>query len=99
MKKGLSILLCLTLLFSLCAVSVAAVDNGSFGAYDHVFIIGVDGAGPAFSQVESPCFDAIFGDFAYRHDAQKGFRVITLDRNDLWRYETHTVRTDALLGT
>ncbi len=70
MKKGLSILLCLTLLFSLCAVSVAAEDNGSFGAYDHVFIVGVDGAGPAFSQVESPCFDAIFGDFAYRHDAQ-----------------------------
>lgn len=32
------------------------------------------------------------------HDAQKGFRVITLDRNDLWRYETHTVRTDTLLG-
>ncbi len=30
------------------------------------------------------------------HDEQKGFRVITLDKRDLRRYETHTIRTDAL---
>ena len=69
MKKSLSILL--ALLFVLCAMPVCAAENGgSFGAYEHVFIIGVDGAGAAFSQVESPCFDHIFGDFAYRHDAK-----------------------------
>lgn len=44
--------------------------DSSFGAYEHVIIVGIDGAGAAFSQVESPCFDHIFGDFAYRHDAK-----------------------------
>ncbi len=48
-----------------------------FGAYDHVFIIGVDGAGAAFSQVDSPCFDAIFGDFACRHDAKTEYVTVS----------------------
>ena len=70
MKKAITLFLCLALALSCGSVAFAANAETSFGAYEHVFIIGVDGAGPAFSQVESPCFDAIFGNFAYRHDAQ-----------------------------
>ena len=40
-----------------------------FGAYDHVFIVGVDGAGAAFTKTDTPCFDSIFSDYAFRHDA------------------------------
>ena len=69
MKKILSVLLSAMLLL-LCAAPAAAEDaSQSFGAYEHIFIIGVDGAGAAFDKVESPCFDQIFGEFAFRHDA------------------------------
>ena len=63
-------------------IKVISLDNGleasctinvnpynSFGAYKHVFIIGVDGLGAALNKVSSPNFDRIFGDYAYRHDA------------------------------
>lgn len=70
MKKTISLLLCLVLLLTCGSVAFAKETDSSFGAYDHVFIVGVDGAGAAFSQVSSPSFDAIFSNFAYRHDAQ-----------------------------
>ncbi len=70
MKKTLSLVLCLLFVLSCASVAFARETDSSFGAYDHVFIIGVDGAGAAFSQVKSPGFDDIFGGFAYRHDAQ-----------------------------
>ena len=69
MKKTIALFLCLILTLSCGVVAFAAEDNSSFGAYDHVFIVGVDGAGATFSKVASPSFDAIFGNFAYRHDA------------------------------
>ena len=69
MKKSLALILSLLFVFSCGSVAFAAEDNSSFGGYDHVFIVGVDGAGAAFSQVQSPGFDDIFGCFAYRHDA------------------------------
>jgi predicted phosphodiesterase len=31
------------------------------------------------------------------HDEERGFRVITLDKHDLWHYETHILRTEDLL--
>jgi len=68
MKKTITLLLCLVVAFSCAGAAVAENSESSFGAYDHVFIVGVDGAGAAFSQVETPCFDAIFGDYAFRHD-------------------------------
>lgn len=40
-----------------------------FGEYDSVFIVGVDGAGAAFRDVETPCFDRIFSEGAVRFDA------------------------------
>ena len=73
MKKALSLLLALLLLVSCGAAALAAENgneaDGSFGAYEHVFILGIDGAGAAFSLVDSPNFDRIFADNAYRHDA------------------------------
>ncbi len=70
MKKVITIFLCLVLVLSCGSVAFAAEKAPGFGDYDHVFIIGVDGLGATFSQVESPSFDAIFGAFAYRYDAQ-----------------------------
>jgi predicted AlkP superfamily pyrophosphatase or phosphodiesterase len=69
MKKTIALFLSLVLALLCGSVAFAEDADSSFGAYEHVFIIGVDGAGAAFSQVDSPCFDAIFGDYAYRHDA------------------------------
>lgn len=69
MKKTLSLILCVLLALSCATVAFGADGGKSFGAYDHVIIVGVDGAGAAFSKVESPCFDAIFGNFAFRHNA------------------------------
>ena len=69
MKKIISVLLSLILTFSCAAVAFAAEEYNSFGAYEHVFIIGIDGLGAALEKVDSPNFDRIFADNAYRHDA------------------------------
>ena len=74
MKKILSFILILSLLFALGVPSFA--DSGS-GAYEHVFIIGVDGGGAAFSQTETPCFDSIFSRFAYTHTAKTEYVTIS----------------------
>ncbi len=37
--------------------------------YKHVFIIGIDGAGAAFSKVDTPNFARIFTNYAYKYDA------------------------------
>ena len=73
MKKIISVLLSLMLLLCM-AVPAFAEEAGeeafnSFGAYEHVFIIGVDGGGAAFSLVDTPNFDRIFADNAFRYDA------------------------------
>ena len=70
MKRVLSLILTVLLAFSCCAVAFAQPsEKAGFGEYEHVFIIGVDGLGAALEKVESPNFDRIFGDNAYRHDA------------------------------
>ena len=65
-----AVLLC-TACICVCAAADAQPNTPmpGFGAYDHVFIVGVDGAGAAFEKTDTPCFDAIFSDYAYRHDA------------------------------
>ncbi len=70
MKKTVSVLLSLVLLLS-CGVTAFAegASDDSFGAYEHVFIVGIDGMGTSFELVDSPNFDRIFADNAYRHDA------------------------------
>ena len=76
MKKLVCVLLCIVLVLS-CAVPALAggedpaeQKSASFGAYDHVFIIGVDGAGYFFDDVETPEFDRIFADGAITYAAR-----------------------------
>ncbi len=64
MKKVFCILLSILLLAS-CAVPAFAsgedaVGKASFGAYKHVYIIGIDGAGRFFKDADTPNFDRIF---------------------------------------
>ena len=80
MKKALSALLALVLALSCVSVAFAADPVGAepgFGAYEHVFIIGVDGAGAAFEKVDAPNFDRIFADNAYRHDAHTEYVTVS----------------------
>ena len=72
-KKTISVLLCV-LLAAVCLLPAAAlgevVTPAGFGAYDHVFIIGVDGAGSYFSRAETPNFDRIFASGAVDYTAR-----------------------------
>ena len=77
MKKTLSIILSLILLFSCTVIAMASEGFNSFGAYEHVFIIGIDGLGATFEKVESPNFDRIFADNAYRHDAHTEYVTVS----------------------
>ena len=75
MSRRLNIII-IILLLSIIGASVLMILNinerkiDSFGAYKHVFIIGVDGAVAAYSKVSSPNIDRIFADYAYRHNAK-----------------------------
>ena len=71
MKKAISLVLSLLLMLSCASVAFAAeTTDSSFGAYKHVFIIGIDGLGATFGKVDTPNFNRIFADGAYRHDAK-----------------------------
>ena len=72
----------------------------SFGAYKHVFIIGVDGAGAAFGKTSTPNFDRIFSNYAYRHDANTEYSTVSAQN---WgaimmgvSYKTHGLTNDIL---
>ncbi len=72
MKKLFSIILAIVLV-SLCALPAFAAEeekDASFGAYEHVFIIGVDGAGRFFRDADTPNFDRIFKDGAVDYTAR-----------------------------
>ena len=76
MKKLLAVLLSV-LLACLCMAPAyasgetpAQTHSDSFGAYDRVFIIGVDGAGRFFKDVNTPNFDRIFADGAVDYTAR-----------------------------
>ena len=71
MKKVLSLMI--ALLLAVSCVSAAAAESAaadSFGAYDHVFIIGVDGAGRFFNEAQTPAFDRIFANGAVDYTAR-----------------------------
>ncbi len=77
MKKAFSMILSLILLLSCVSVVFAAEPYNSFGAYEHVFILGIDGLGATFDKVDSPNFDRIFADNAYRHDAHTEYVTVS----------------------
>ncbi len=58
-----------------CEIEVTKYN--SFGAYKHVFILGIDGLGATFNKVSSPNFDRIFKNYAYRHNAQCEYITIS----------------------
>ena len=70
LKKALALFLCLTLTTVCGAPALAAEPADGFGAYDHVFIVGVDGLGAMWETLDSPNFDRIFGNSAYRYNAK-----------------------------
>jgi hypothetical protein len=76
MKKLLAVLLSVLLVCLCMAPAYASGEDparalsDSFGAYDHVFIIGVDGAGRFFNEVNTPEFDRIFADGAVDYTAR-----------------------------
>ena len=77
MKKLLSLVFVFVFVCSFTAFAAADESRDGFGAYDHVFIIGVDGGGAAFSKTDTPCFDSIFSDYAFRHDAAAEYLTIS----------------------
>ena len=77
-RKILSVLLSVVLLTAcLCPVLSSASSTDGFGDYENVFIIGVDGVGAAFQEVDTPGFDRIFGSRAYRYDAKTEYVTIS----------------------
>jgi len=76
MKKIISVILAVIMMFSVTAVAFAAEDS-SFGAYKRVFIIGVDGVGNSFGKFDCPNFDRIFENGAYNNDADTEFVTVS----------------------
>lgn len=74
MKKAISVFLAaLLVLFCMLPAAAAEADaakSSSFGAYRHVFIIGIDGAGKFFKDADTPNFDRIFADGAVKYDVR-----------------------------
>ncbi len=101
MKKTLSVLLSIILVLScasLCS-AFAADSKAGFGEYEHVIIIGIDGLGASYEKVDSPNFDRIFADNAYRYNCHTEY-ITTSAQN--WGsillgvdYETHGMTNDS----
>ena len=70
MKKITAVILSIALVFACVLPAFAADKNDSFGGYEHVFIIGVDGAGRFFGETDTPNFDRIFKDGAEDYTAR-----------------------------
>ena len=76
-KKSLSVVLVFMFACAFIGIAGAKENRAGFGSYEHVFIIGVDGGGAAFAKTDTPCFDSIFSDYAYRHDAAAEYVTIS----------------------
>lgn len=99
MKKTVSFALAVLLVLTAALPVFSTAADNSFGAYEHVFIIGIDGAGAAFEKVDSPNFDRIFADNAFIHNAKTEY-ITTSAQN--WGsillgvdYETHGMTNDS----
>ena len=82
MKKALSVIFAAFLVLC-CMIPAFAADpsvgapalcigknSSSFGAYKHVFIIGIDGAGQFFERADTPNFDRIFANGAVKYNVR-----------------------------
>lgn len=69
MKKILALCIAAMLVFG-CACTAIAAGSGSYGAYKHVVIVGIDGAGRFIEQAHTPNFDRIFKDGAVDYTAR-----------------------------
>ena len=69
MKRTAVVILSIILLLAFATPVFATPEADSFGAYKHVFIIGVDGAGGFFKKTGTPEFDRIFKDGAVTYTA------------------------------
>ena len=69
MKKILALCLALVLFFG-CTCTAFAAGNSSYGAYKHVVIVGIDGAGRFIKQAHTPNFDRMFKDGAVDYTAR-----------------------------
>ena len=67
MKKFAALLLSLLLVVSFAVPSLAACRERTFGGYQHVIIVGVDGAGTYFEKDYMTNFHRIFADGAVRY--------------------------------
>lgn len=100
MKKVASIVLAIIMAFSCLTIAFAGNNsNSSFGAYKHVYIIGIDGSGAAWKDCNTPNFDRIFGNNAYRYDAHTEYVTVSAQN---WGsiltgldYETHGFTNDS----
>lgn len=71
MKKLICIVISVILVFCCSAPAFASGESvESFGAYKHVFIIGIDGAGRFFRDADTPNFDRIFENGAVNYTAR-----------------------------
>ena len=66
-KKVVSVFLSFLLLIGCLPMAFAAQETSSFGAYDHVFIIGIDGAGSFIQDGTTPNFNRIFANGAVNY--------------------------------
>lgn len=77
MKKILSLIICFVMAF-ICAVPAHASERfKSFGAYKHVYIIGIDGAGRFIKDADTPNFDRIFENGAVDYTARAEMLTIS----------------------
>ena len=77
MKKKLCIVFAVLLVAVLALAAVVppitqkkTMESESFGAYDHVIIVGIDGAGQFFRDGDMPNFRRIFKDGAVKYDVR-----------------------------
>lgn len=99
MKKTICLLLTLLIALSCAGSAFAAAESfDSFGAYEHVFIIGIDGAGAAFDKCDTPNFDRIFEENAYTHTSVTEYVTVSAQN---WgsiltgvSYDTHGLNND-----
>lgn len=77
-KRVFSAVFTFLLIVSASGFALAADDaTSSFGAYEHVFIIGLDGAGGEIQNCSTPCFDSIFKDGAVTYSGQSEYLTIS----------------------